>query len=435
MSIIAPDEPLLAMRGAMERELVDRLLPFWMNVAADERHGGFVGAIAGDGTRDLDAPKGCILNARLLWTFSAAYRVLGGDRLRQEADRALTSFVSQFVDPSYGGVFWMVDATGRPSDERKHIYAQAFAIYALAEYHRATGGGGAEEASLRDAVSLFRLIEAHAHDHAHGGYEEAFSRAWQRLDDVRLSDVDASERKSMNTHLHLLEAYTNLWRVWPNADLRERLAELVGLFVETIVNSERGTLIGFFDADWTPKANAVSFGHDIEASWLLVEAADVLGHSELRRRAVLAADRLASAVLSSGVDTVHGGVFTERRGDAIDTDKEWWPQAEGIVGLLAAHERTGSRAYADAALATWQFVERHVRDVERGEWHRRVSRDGDVRPGWEKVGPWKCPYHNARACLEVMARIGVAPTATDTRANRAPDGITTPAALSSFRTT
>ena len=401
MKATTPDDAVLAMRTAMERELVDRLLPFWMEIAVDDYRGGFVGAIEADGTLDLDAPKGSILNARILWTFSAAYRVVGDERLRQVADRALTYFVSHFVDPSYGGVFWMVDADGRPIDDRKHVYAQAFAIYALAEHHRATG----DETSLLDAIGLFRLVEAHAHDRANGGYEEAFSRTWTLLDDVRLSDVDANERKSMNTHLHLLEAYTSLYRVWPDDDVRRRIAELVTLHVEKIVNDDRGSLVCFFDADWTPKPGAISFGHVIEASWLLVEAAELLGDDELRGRAVKAANRLAEAVLASGVDERQGGVFCERRGDELDTDKEWWPQAEGIVGFLAAYERTGERRFADASVATWNFVERYVRDVERGEWHRRVSRDGEVRPAREKVGPWKCPYHNARACLEVMTRV------------------------------
>ena len=399
----APDDALLAMRAAMERELVDRLLPFWMHTAIDDHNGGFVGAIDGDGTPDWNAPKGSILNARILWTFSAAYRVLGDERLRQAADRALQYFVSHFADPVFGGVFWMVDAAGRPIDERKHVYAQAFAIYGLSEYHRATG----DDPSLRDAIALFRLVEAHAHDRTHGGYEEAFSNTWALLDDVRLSEVDANERKSMNTHLHLLEAYTNLLRVWSDDQLRERVAELIVLFVDRIVNDERGSLIGFFDADWTPKFGAISYGHDIEASWLLVEAAEVLGDAPIRMRAIRAANRLAEAVLATGVDS-SGGVFTDRRDGVLDTDKEWWPQAEGIVGLLAAHERTASPAFADAAVATWDFVERHMRDLEHGEWHRRVSREGERRAGWEKVGPWKCPYHDVRACLEVMTRV-VAP--------------------------
>ena len=391
---------LRAMRAEMERELVDRILPFWLDTIDDE-HGGFIGGIDGDGRRNAPAPKGSVLNARILWTFSAAYRVLGRDADRAAAERAHEYFGRHFVDPVHGGVLWMLDANGEPRDERKHIYAQAFAIHALAEHHRATG----DDASRRGAVDLFRLIEMHAHDAVHCGYEEAFSRSWTLLDDVRLSDVDADERKSMNTHLHLLEAYANLLRVWPNAMLRARVAELLELFVERIVDEERGSLWPFFDADWTPKCDTVSYGHDIEASWLLVEAAEVLGDEALGRRVRRAADRLADAVLAAGYDEEHGGVFNERTETRLDSDKEWWPQAEAIVGFLAAYERTGLDRHAEAAIATWRFVRDHVRDLARGDWHRRVTRDGALRSGYEKVGPWKCPYHNARACLEVMARV------------------------------
>jgi mannobiose 2-epimerase len=392
-------DALRAMRGEMERELVDRILPFWIDAADDER-GGFVGRVTGDGTREPLAPKGSILHARILWTFSAAYRALGDERLRAAAERARQFFVAHFVDPTEGGVYWMLDADGRPTDERKHVYAQAFAIYALAEHHRATG----DDASLRDAVSLFRLLEAHAHDAMHRGYEEAFSRSWRLLDDVRLSAVDANERKSMNTHLHLLEAYSSLLRVWPDERLRGRLTELLELFIDRIVSQPRGTLWPFFDAEWRPRLDVISYGHDIEASWLIAEGADILGEDGLRRRAMHVANLLASAVLANGFDA-GGGIYTERRGNHLDRDKEWWPQAEAIVGFLAAFERTRDERFANASLETWRFVRLHVLDRVHGEWHRRVSADGAVQPGHEKVGPWKCPYHNARACLEVMSRV------------------------------
>jgi cellobiose epimerase len=303
-------------------------------------------------------------------------------------------------------VFWMLDAHGRPLDDRKHVYAQAFAIYALAEHFLATG----DEQSLRSAIAIFRLVEAHAYDPVRIGYEECFSRAWTPLVDVRLSEVDLNEPRSMNTHLHLLEAYTTLHAVWNDARLTERIRTLLELFLERIIAPGGDHVTGFFTEQWEPRSTRISYGHDIETSWLLVEGARTLGDPALTVRVRAAALRLAAAVLERGFDAEHGGLFNERDGEELDTDKEWWPQAEAIVGFLAAHRESGDAAYLEAALATWRFVDRHMIDRQNGEWFRRVSRAGDVTRGGEKVGPWKCPYHDARACLEVMGRTELAAT-------------------------
>ena len=395
--------PTMTLRRAELRdELVDRILPYWMHHAIDERHGGFMGLILENGESESEAPKGCILNARILWTFSAAYAVLGGAELLGMVNRAAIYFAAHFFDPTHGGVFWMVDADGKPADERKHVYAQAFAIYALAEHYRATD----DDASLRQAIAIFRLVEAHAYDRVFGGYEEAFSRDWIVLDDVRLSDEDVQAPKSMNTHLHLLEAYSTLFRVWPDPLLRTRLAELVELFLHTIVGEQVAHAQQFFLSDWTPVERMVSYGHDIETSWLVLDAAEALGDATLRERARQMALRLAASVLDQGFDVEQGGLFSGiDANNALDTDKEWWPQAEAIVGFVNAYSESGNEAYLDAANATWSFIRQYVRDLDGGEWHRRVSRDGRTRFGYEKVGPWKCPYHNARACLEIMARV------------------------------
>ncbi|MEO6527654.1 MAG: AGE family epimerase/isomerase [Gemmatimonadaceae bacterium] len=395
------EEPLQELRGEMHDELTHRILPFWMNAAADRRHGGVVGLITEDGKHVVDAPKGCILHARALWTFSATYRALSDETYRVAADRSAVHFAAHFIDPAFGGVFWMVDALGRPLDERKHVYAQAFAIYALSEHFAATG----DERSLDAARAIFELVEAHAHDAALGGYEEAFSREWTLLDDVRLSAVDANERKSMNTHLHLLEAYATLYAAWPDARLRARLESLLELFLDRIIAPAGDHVVAFFTADWQPRSTTVSFGHDIETGWLLVEGARALKDVALIERAQHAAADLASAVLRDGVDPVHGGLFYERVDDRLDTDKEWWPQAEAIVGFLSAYQDSGRSELLDAAFGTWRFIKAHLVDRRNGEWLRRVSRSGEESRGGEKVGPWKCPYHNARACLEVISRV------------------------------
>jgi mannobiose 2-epimerase len=307
-----------------------------------------------------------------------------------------------FIDAKHGGVFWTIDAKGAPDDDRKHVYAQAFAIYALAEYHRATG----DTTSLENAIAIFDLVEANAYDHVFGGYEEAFNRAWFVLDDARLGADDVDAPKSMNTHLHLLEAYTTLFRVWPNQLLEKRLRELVDLFTNVVAGDGTAHAQQFFESDWTPVERVVSYGHDIETSWLVLDAAEALGDPLVREHAKEMALRLASSVLDMGFDEEHGGLFvgTDARG-MLDTDKEWWPQAEAVVGFLNAYSESGEDEYLDAMHETWSFARRYFRDLENGEWHRRVSRSGEVRLGHEKVGPWKCPYHNARMCLEIMARV------------------------------
>jgi len=392
------------LRAELEHELTHGILPYWMHRAVDQERGGFVGAITEDDRPEPDAPKGAILNARILWTFAAAYRVVADPAYRAMAERAAAFLRTHFIDPLHGGVYWTVDASGAPLDDRKHVYAQAFAIYALAEHYRAT----ADTDSRQQAIRLFELIERYAHDGQHGGYEEAFTRDWVRLDDVRLSEEDRDERKSMNTHLHLLEAYTNLYRVWPDALLWKRIEEVLRLFLDHIVNGRTGHLGLFFDGDWKGKSSVVSFGHDIEASWLLLEAADIIGDDRLRMTVQQASMRVAKAVLDEGFDA-SGGIFYERSSKgSVDTDKEWWPQAEAIVGFVNAYQETGRGTFLKAAWETWLFTKTHIVDHEHGEWRRRVTRDGAPLPGMEKAGLWKCSYHNARACLEIMSRAGAA---------------------------
>ncbi len=392
---------LAALRDELGTELTERILPYWMEHTIDHVHGGFVGRITQKNEIVDGAEKGLVLNARILWTFSAAYRVLGDERYRVVADRAYAFMTNAFRDHAHRGYYWMLTYDGRPADDRKHVYAQAFALYGVAEYYRATG----HEPALDEAISLFDLIERYAHDLDHGGYHEAFDRAWARLDDARLSDKDAHERKSMNTHLHVLEAYTNLFRVWPDAGLLTQLHALTDVFIHRILRGETRHFLLFFDEDWRPKSTAVSFGHDIEASWLLLDAAEVLGDDELRRQVRDVAVDIARLTLSEGQDH-DGGLFNQGGPSGIaDTDKDWWPQAEAIVGFVRAYEETGDSAFVKAAEASWAFIKRFVVDEEYGEWFGRVSRDGAPYDEEDKVGSWKCPYHNSRACLEIMDRV------------------------------
>ncbi len=360
---------LAPLRAAMARELTEGILPYWLSRAVDERHGGFVGRIDEDDVPHPDAPKGAVLNARILWTFSAAARALGDTpgaaRYRAAADRALRFVRECLVDPVYGGVYWMVDADGAPRDARKHVYAQAFAIYALSEHHRATGA----DESLREAVALFDLVERHAHDAEHGGYEEAFTREWGRLDDVRLSEVDADARKSMNTHLHVLEAYAALYRVWPDPRLRDRLAEVVERFLDRIVDARTGHLRLFFDGDWTPTSDAVSYGHDVEASWLLLDAVDALGDAALRAR--------AARVRGGRGRRARRGVRRGRGGDLLrGRAGRAGGHRQGVVAAGGGGRRVRERVAGDRGRA---LPRRRARDVgvhgplPRGPRARRVA--------------------------------------------------------------
>jgi mannobiose 2-epimerase len=394
-------DALNALAREMRYELTSGILPYWREHTVDRERGGFYGQITGRGDVVPDAPKGAVLNARILWAFSDASRMLGdGDTYRPLADRAYAYLEEHFWDRKHGGIYWMLSANGEPTEPKKQVYAQAFAVYAMAEYHRLTG----RDESLERAVRLFRLIEEHAFDDEEGGYFEAYSRDWELLADVRLSEKDVNEKKTMNTHLHVLEAYTNLYREWPDSTLESQLRGAVRLFLDTILDAETNHLVGFFDDQWTPRTGFVSYGHDIEASWLLVEAAEVLDDASLLDETQSAALRLARVTQAEGQDE-DGGLFYERSADGtLDDDKHCWPQVEAIVGFVNAHEISGEHAFLDAAAACWAFTQEHIVDSERGGWFFSVSRAGVPHQDKNKVGPWKGPYHGTRACLEVMRR-------------------------------
>jgi mannobiose 2-epimerase len=285
--------------------------------------------------------------------------------------------------------------------DRKQVYGQAFAIYALAEYHAATG----RREPLDLAVATQGLVEAHARDQRHGGYLEAFGRGWEPIADMRLSAVDLNEPKSQNTHLHVMEAYTRLLGVWPDPALRGQLAEILGLMLGRIVNPRTCHLGLFFAGDWALRSDRISYGHDIEAAWLLCQAADALGDPVLQERIRPLAARIAEVTLAEGVDA-DGGVYNEGAPSGLtNTNKEWWPQAEAVVGFLNAFQVSGEERFLVAAQRTWDFIEKRIIDRSRGEWLRGVTRDGRVLDGELKVGFWKCPYHNGRTGLEATRRL------------------------------
>jgi mannobiose 2-epimerase len=388
-------------RQRMEQELLGNILPFWIEHTIDKEHGGFYGALTNDLRVLNDVPRSAVLCGRIMWTFAAAHRAFEYEEYRAMAQRAYEYLTQVFWDREYGGLYWAVDKTGAPTDDRKHSYAQAFAIYGLAEYYAATG----EPESLRLARTLFELLETYAHDDTLGGYTEGRARDWSAGSDMRLDGKDPNYRKSMNTLLHVMEAYTALLRVWEDGRLRTRLEELIGIFLQHVIDPRTHHLHLFFDDQLNALGDDISYGHDIEASWLLVEAAEVLGSPDLLARARAVAVEMAEAVYTCGLDSDGSMLYEGDQSSPKGTDKHWWPQAEGVVGFYNAYQLSGRSYFVQAALGCWQYIEEKLVDQAHGDWFKVLNRQGVPYPNQHKVGPWECPYHHSRTCLEMLRRL------------------------------
>lgn len=385
----------------VKAELENNILPFWMKEMKDDEQGGFYGRISGDNVLDKSASKGAILNARILWTFSAAYRVLRKNEYLEMAIRAKRYLLDYFYDFEFGGVYWEVDSAGNPLDTKKQIYAIGFAIYGLSEYTRATG----DVEALDFAKKLFEVIEKYSFDADQNGYLEALTREWNPIADMRLSEKDENEKKTMNTHLHILEPYTNLYRVWKDERLKKQIHNLVNLFLDKILDSETYHLNLFFEDDWTNKYQIISYGHDIEASWLIHEAALVLGDKDLLKKVEPNIIRIARAA-DEGLNTDGSMIYENFVAQGkVDRELHWWVQAENIVGHINLFQYFHDDKALEIALLCWNFVKCHLVDNEHGEWYWSLFSDGTVNKIDDKAGFWKCPYHNGRMCLEILERM------------------------------
>ncbi len=388
------------LRNEMHSELENNILPFWMNKMEDNEEGGFYGQITGEDELKPEASKGAILNARILWTFSSAYRLLKKPEYLETATRAKRYLIDRFYDPQYGGIYWELDYKGNPLDTKKQIYAIGFAIYGLSEYARATG----DEEALAYAQQLFDVIEQHSFDSEQNGYVEALTRDWQPIEDMRLSDKDENEKKTMNTHLHILEPYTNLYRIWKDEQLERQLRNLIEVFITRILDPQTGHLNLFFEEDWTNKYRIYSYGHDIEASWLIHEAALVLGDPEVLKRIEPIIIRIAQAAdegLNPDGSMIYENFLDKQK---IDRELHWWVQAENVVGHINLYQHFGNTEALDTAVRCWEFIKTKLIDHEQGEWHWSLLPDGTVNRRDDKAGFWKCPYHNGRMCMEVIER-------------------------------
>jgi len=383
------------------REVKENILPFWQGMA-DEENGGFYGEANFYGKPDKTADKGCILNSRILWTFSTSYRILGDETYKTYAGRARDFLSSAFLDKIHGGLYWLADYTGNAQDTRKQFYNIAFGIYALSEHYRAAG----DQSSLELAMNLFDAAEQYGFDSLAGGYIEARNCEWRSIDDFRLSGKDLNCPKSMNTNLHVLEAYTNLACVGGNERVCKALEALLHITLEKIVNRDWHFKL-FFDMDWNSLVKDVSYGHDIEGSWLLYEAALAVGDESLISKVKQTALAIAEVTYNAAIDRKNGGLISGC--DAAGhhhAKKEWWPQAEAVVGFYNAYELSSERKYFNAAESVWSYIQNYFVDCTHGEWHNELNIDNTPDSSMPKAGFWKCPYHNARACFEIIKRMG-----------------------------
>jgi cellobiose epimerase len=391
---------LLKLKIEISEYLRQNLLPWWSTKMVDSLNGGFYGRIDGKEQVYPDAEKGGILNARLLWTFSSAYRIFKDSSFLKLATRARDYILNNFIDREYGGGYRTVKFNGEPSDTRKHILTESYFIYALAEYYRATG----DKESLDEAVKIFDCIEKYALDKESNGYFEVYTRDWKRSHDRLLNEKSAADEKTMITHLHLLEAYAGLYRVWPEKRMEERLRNILEVLNNKIVDKKTFHTIYFLDRDWNPTSTIDSYGHDIEASWLMVEAASLLKDPELINKVNKLSIKVANAA-AEGLQA-DGSLLTEKQRTTghLVTIRSWWEQAETIIGYLNAFELTGEGAYLDRSVNCWNYIKNHFIDYTNGGWYSLVLENGQPA-GTDKAGYWTCPYHNGRMCMEVIERI------------------------------
>jgi mannobiose 2-epimerase len=390
---------LKQLKSELTAEL-DSILNYWSKHTLDNQNEGFVGQIDFNDHIVANAEKGSVLNSRILWTFSSSYQITKKENHKEIAKRAFEYLSKYFYDPEFNGLFWSINADKTPKDTKNQIYALAFAIYGLSEYYVISQ----DQKALETAVNLYKSIQKYSYDPVNKGYLEAFTRDWQPIEDLRLSDKDANEKKTMNTHLHIIEAYANLFKVWKDEKLKKDSVELLETIEKHFINTETGHLRLFFDENWIEKPDVISYGHDIEAAWLLLQCAEVLEEENLIANYKKHAVQIAE-VTKEGLDT-DGGLWYEfePKENELIAEKHWWVQAEALIGFYNAYQLTGKEEYLEIVFKNWNFIKKHILDHKNGEWFWGIHKDYSLIEK-DKAGFWKCPYHNSRACLELINRI------------------------------
>lgn len=396
MNATTSKTPLELKRSMFDAEL-DRILAYWADTAYDEAGACFYPKVDHTNRPDRSAVSGSVMYARILWAFSAGYRKTANRRYLNRADAAFQYIRRHFIDPEHGSVYWSVHPDGSPADTRKQIYAIAFTIYGLAEYHAINRSSAAQAL----AKNLYRTIEKYSWDPQFGGYIEAFARDWSPIADLRLSAKDNNEKKTLNTHLHILEAYTQLYKLWPNKNLKHRIVSLLGLFEKHFAN-QHGHLTLFFDEQWQARSSLRSFGHEIETSWLLCEASRAIGNGRvadnIRTRALQMAASSLKWVDASGALLYEFDAST----NTLVAEKHWWVQAEAVVGFYRAGLLANDSRYFVAATRVWQYINDYLIDHQHGEWYWGRDEDDRIMDQQDKAGFWKCPYHNSRCCIQLI---------------------------------
>ena len=382
-----------------KEHLENDLIPFW-NKMKDETNGGFYGYADAEGNPDVKRVKGVILNSRILWFYSSAYQLLHKPELLEMADHAYRFLVDFCFDFQYGGVYWSVNYDGTVCDDTKHTYNQAFAIYALSAYYQASK----RKEVLNLAYVLYRVIEEKCRDS--NGYLEAFKRDFTPSSNEKLSENGVLAERTMNTLLHVLEAYSELYHADPFYEVGDSIRSILRLFEKKIYDSEKQICDVFFDADYHSLIDLESFGHDIETSWLIDRGCSVLEDKAYQKEMQPMIDGLAEAAYRNAFDKRQNALNNEREGDRIDSQKIWWVQAESVVGFYNAYQKNPQKTeYLNTAEKIWEFIQNHVIDFRSGEWIESIPADNLPDSGQALVHPWKCPYHNGRMCMEMIQRL------------------------------
>ncbi len=384
------------LKTEVKKHLETGILPFWQGMK-DETYGGFYGYMGYDRSIDQKAVKGSILNSRILWFFSNAYTLLHKEELLESARHAYCFLKERCLDREYGGVYWSLTYNGDAADATKHTYAQAFAIYALSSYYEASN----DRQALEAARSLYRLVEEKCTDDQ--GYREAFEMDFQPAENDKLSENGVMADRTMNTLLHVFEAYTELYRVSKDACVADRLRDMLELVAEKIYNPKLGRQEVFFDNNWKPLIDLYSYGHDIEAAWLLDRGVEVLGNTYDAEKIASITKKITANIYDRAY--IDHSLVNEAENGIVDTTRVWWVQAEAVVGFLNGYEKQQDEKYLEAAVDIWGYIRDYLVDKRPGsEWFAKLDQDANPIPA-PIMEPWKCPYHNGRMCFEVIKRL------------------------------